>query len=170
MGLWSVLADLCGVWGLIVLAPLYLFAVLRGDSTGRAFAHVLASSALLGTMMATGLATELATGSADTNPLPLAGGDLLGLDAVLLAAQIVLTLRSPWLYPIVIAAAQLLIVFVDAIDAAGLTAQPATALWLGGLAGAIQLAAFCYGLMAHRTRRRRKAMKHKLAVQMGQLS
>lgn len=166
MGLWYVLADLCGVWGLIVLAPLYLFAVLRGDSTGRAFAHVLASSALLGTMMA----TELATGSADTKPLPLAGGDLLGLDALLLAAQIVLTLRSPWLYPIVIAAAQLLIVFVDAIDAAGLTAQPATALWLGGLAGAIQLAAFCYGLIAHRTRRRRKAMKHKLAVQMGQLS
>lgn len=170
MALWYILADLCGVWGLIVLAPLYLFAVLRGDSTGRAFAHVLASSALLGTMMATGLATELATGSADTKPLPLAGGDLLGLDALLLAAQIVLTLRSPWLYPIVIAAAQLLIVFVDAIDAAGLTAQPATALWLGGLAGAIQFAAFCYGLMAHRTRRRRKAMKHKLAVQMGQLS
>ena len=170
MGLWYVLADLCGVWGLIVLAPLYLFAVLRGDSTGRAFAHVLASSALLGTMMATGLATELATGSADTKPLPLAGGDLLGLDALLLAAQIVLTLRSPWFYPIVIAAAQLLIVFIDAIAAAGLTAQPATALWLGGLAGAIQLAAFCYGLMAHRTRRRRKAMKHKLAVQMGQLS
>ena len=162
MALWYILADLCGVWGLIVLAPLYLFAVLRGDSTGRAFAHVLASSALLGTMMA--------TGSADTKPLPLAGGDLLGLDALLLAAQIVLTLRSPWLYPIVIAAAQLLIVFVDAIDAAGLTAQPATALWLGGLAGAIQLAAFCSGLIAHRTRRRRKTMKHKLAVQMGQLS
>lgn len=162
MALWYILADLCGVWGLIVLAPLYLFAVLRGDSTGRAFAHVLASSALLGTMMA--------TGSADTKPLPLAGGGLLGLDALLLAAQIVLTLRSPWLYPIVIAAAQLLIVFVDAIDAAGLTAQPATALWLGGLAGAIQLAAFCSGLIAHRTRRRRKAMKHKLAVQMGQLS
>lgn len=162
MALWYILADLCGVWGLIVLAPLYLFAVLRGDSTGRAFAHVLASSALLGTMMA--------TGSADTKPLPLAGGGLLGLDALLLAAQIVLTLRSPWLYPIVIAAAQLLIVFVDAIDAAGLTAQPATALWLGGLAGAIQLAAFCSGLIAHRTRRRRKTMKHKLAVQMGQLS
>ena len=160
MSLWHALRDLCGIWGLIALCPLYLFALLRGDPTGRAFAHVLALGALFGTITV--------TGRADTGPLRLAGDSQLGFGALLLAAQVVLTLRSPWHYPIAIAAAQLLIVFAAAFASAGLIAQPATALWLGGLPGAIQLGAFSYGLITHRNRRRDKVLKPKFAARTGQ--
>ena len=116
MSLWHALHDLCGIWGLIALCPLYLFALLRGDPTGRGFAHVLALGALLGTMSV--------MGSADAGPLRLPGDGQLGIDTMLLAAQVALALRSPWYYPIAIAAAQLLIVYAAAFVSAGLIAQP----------------------------------------------
>ena len=160
MSLWHALHDLCGIWGVIALTPLYLFALLRGDSTGRGFAHILALSALLGTLSA--------TSNPDAGPLRLTGDSPLGLGALLLAAQVVLTLRSPWHYPIAIAATQLLIVFAAAFVSAGLIAQPATALWLGGLPGALQLGAFSYGVIAHRTRRRDKPLRPEFAARSGQ--
>ena len=160
MSLWHALRDLCGIWGLIAFCPLYLLALLRGDQTGRAFAHVLALGALLGTLAA--------TGGRDAGTLRLPGDSQPGLTALLFAAQVVLTLLSPWLYPIAIAAAQLLIVFAAAFASAGLIAQPATALWLGGLPGALQLGVFSYGLITHRTRRRDKPLKPKFAARTGQ--
>ena len=160
MALWHTLHDLSGIWGLMLLCPLYLFALLRGDPAGRAFAHVLAAGALLGTMLAT---VEAGSGR-------LSGDGQLGLDTLLLAAQVVLCLRSPRLYPMAIAAAQLLIVLAAAVAGAGLIGQPATAQWLGGLPGAIQLAVFTYGMVTHRTRRRDTAMTPKPAARTGQVA
>ena len=160
MSLWHALRDLCGIWGLIAFCPLYLLALLRGDQTGRAFAHVLALGALLGTLAA--------TGGRDAGTLRLPGDSQPGLTALLFAAQVVLTLLSPWLYPIAIAAAQLLIVFAAACASAGLIVQPATALWLGGLPSALQLGAFSYGVIRHRTRRRDKPLKPEYAARTGQ--
>ena len=158
MALWRTLHDLSGIWGLMLLCPLYLFALLRGDPTGRALAHVLAAGASLGTMLAT----------IEAGPMQQASEGQLGLDTLLLAAQIVLSLRSLRHYPIAIAAAQLQIVLIDAFAWAGLIAQPATALWLGGLLGAIQLGVFSYGVITHRTPRRSRAIRAEFEAQTGQ--
>ena len=80
------------------------------------------------------------------------GNSQLSLNMLLLTAQIVLTLRSRWLYPIAIAAMQLLIALADAVGAAGLVGHPGTMFWLIVPPGMIQLAVFTHGLIAHRNR------------------
>ena len=80
MSLWHALRDLCGIWGLIAFCPLYLLALLRGDQTGRAFAHVLALGALLGTLAA--------TGGRDAGTLRLPGDSQPGLAALLFAGRV----------------------------------------------------------------------------------
>lgn len=148
LSLWQALYALCGYWGLLALTPLYLFALLRGDATAKALAHVLAIGALLGTF----LATETAMQATSLR----FGNSQLSLNMLLLTAQIVLTLRSRWLYPIAIAAMQLLIALADAVGAAGLVGHPGTMFWLIVPPGMIQLAVFTHGLIAHRNRLPRK--------------
>ncbi|MFM5895016.1 MAG: hypothetical protein ACKOQM_11400 [Novosphingobium sp.] len=125
-----------------LIAPLYLYAQLRGDSSARAYAGALAIAALLGWLPA----------AAPSDPLWI-DRNLLSLDALLLGVQIVICLRSPRLYPIAIAAAQLLAVLVECFAAAKLAEhQAAAAYLLTGLA-LLQLVIFVCGLIAHRSRR-----------------
>ena len=159
MLLWQDLYTNSGFWGLSAFFPLYLYALLRGDSIAKRFAHLFMLAALLGTMLA----------SSDPAGLPLAFASQrqLGLDTLLLAAQIVLTLRSPWLYPIAISAAQLLIVLADAIAASGLITQPGTMWLLVGIPAFIQLVTFVAGLVRHRRRLPRKLGKPGFATDSG---
>ena len=149
VSLWQVANDFSGLWGVAAGFPIYLFALLRGDKTARQFAHVLAIAVVLDTVLAQ---------NSRANPQFWPSiDDQLGIDALLLAVQTVLALRSPWHYPIVIAAGQLLIVIAGALAAAGLIARQGTLGWMVAGSTLIQLSAFAYGLIVHRTRRRRRA-------------
>ena len=161
MSHWQLLDRYCGWPLLAALALPYLLALLRGDATGRALAHLVMIGAVVDTFLPLG-----SPGASIVPVYPIQ----LAIDALLLVGQVVVTLRSRWLYPIVIAATQLLIVCADAIGAAGLIAQPATAFWLVVAPSTIQLAAVSYGLIRHRVRRRSKIIESTSGSQTGQLA
>ena len=131
--------DLLLTWLPAILAPLYLLAWLRGDQTARASVYLLVIGSLLYAVAAAYDAGRIHNG--------------LGISCLLLAAQVVVALRSERFYPLVIAAAQLLIVCAYALAVAGLITQSATVLWLIALPSAVQLAAFAFGAIVHRRRR-----------------
>lgn len=139
---WQIAGAAMAFWLLAVLAPLYLYTLLRGDSSARGFVGAFAGAAIFGTTLA-----AISPGSARIGPT------VLSLDTLLLAAQVVLCLRSRWLYPIVIAALQLLIVMIESFAAAGLAGRTtATTLLLVGLSSA-QFVCFVSSLVAHQSRR-----------------
>ena len=78
---------------------------------------------------------------------------LLGADFILLTALAFIALRSVRIYPIVIAAAQLLGVMLDVIAASRFAVRPSTQTVLLSGIGFIQISALGYGLVAHRSRR-----------------
>ena len=149
LSLWRILFDSGGNPLLIALLPLYLYALIKGDKTNRSCAHVLAIGVLLGVLLAPDQSNDLRNRSY--------GADHLGIETLLLAAQTVIALRSSRRYPVVMAAAQLLIVIAGALGVAGLIAQEKTRSIMMGAAALIQLSAFVIGLIAHRTRRRNAA-------------
>jgi hypothetical protein len=144
LSLWHLILQGGGRPLLIAFLPLYLFALIKGDKTDRACAHVLAISAVLSLVL--GLDKESAGRS-----WPY-GSDKMGIDTLLLVAQITIALRSSRHYPIVIAAAQLLIVIAGALNTAGLIAHESTLSMVFAGAGLIQMGAFAGGLIAHRKR------------------
>ncbi|MFM5918339.1 MAG: hypothetical protein ACKOOL_12525 [Novosphingobium sp.] len=139
---WQIISNALGLWPWAIIAPLYLYVQLRGDGTARAFGAILAVALLLGTVLPPrGISPS---GVADVR---------LGVDALFLAVQYVFCLRSRWNYPLLITAAQLLVVLVESITATSLAGRPATdSVLLFGLT-AIQFAAFLYGVVVHRNRR-----------------
>lgn len=141
-GFWQSVISAWGYWPWTLIAPLYVYAQLRGDSSARSLAGVLAIAALLGTLFA----------SASLGPSQVRT-DQLGLDAVLLAALVLSCIRSRWLYPIVIAAGQLLIVLVEVFAAAGFAAHGGPLEILIAVLALMQFAAFGLGLALHRSRR-----------------
>jgi hypothetical protein len=139
---WQIVGSASGFWPLAIFAPLYLYALLRGDSSARGYAGAFAVAAILGTILAT------------ISPGPMKiGPALLSLDTMLLAAHVMLCLRSKWLYPIVIAAMQLLAVMIEGFSAAGLAGRPAAATALLVVLASAQFACFVFGVIAHRSRR-----------------
>ena len=134
---------------LAILAPLYLLAWLRGDQTARASAHLLVIGSLL-----YGLLAALGAGHIQNG---------LGLSCLLLTAQVVVALRSERFFPLVIAAAQLLIVCAYTLAGAALITQPATLIWLIAFPSVVQLAAFAFGAIVHRRPRRPGRNARKLA-------
>jgi hypothetical protein len=142
---WQMLYDWTGLWLAVALAAVYLFALLRGDKTGREFANILAIGAVLDMLLAlNGRAIPQSFSAIE---------DQLGIEALLLAVQTALALRSARHYPIAIAAAQLLIVIAVALGAAGLIHRQESLGWLMVGLTIIQLGVFGYGLWAHRIRR-----------------
>jgi hypothetical protein len=139
---WEIVAGSWSFWPIAAIVPLYLYAQLRGDASSRAYASALAGAALLGTLLA----------AAAPDALRLAR-TLVGFDALWLVVHVVLCLRSKWLYPIVIAAAQLLVVLIEGFGAAGLARHQSSATVLFSGLAFIQLVAFASGLIAHRSRR-----------------
>lgn len=149
LSVWQLLFGYGGNPLLIAVIPLYLFVLIKGDKTDRACAHVLT----IGTV----LCVLLTLGQPTARPSWPYSADRLGIDALLLAAQTVIALRSSRSYPIVMAAAQLLIVMAGALTAAGLIAQEKTFSVITGGAVIIQLGALLVGLIAHRIRLRNAA-------------
>ena len=127
---------------LIALLPLYLYALAEGDKTDLACIYVLAFGALFS--FALGL---YAGKPAQTWPY---SASQLGIDALLLTAQILIALRAPRYYPILMAAAQLLVVIAGALSVARLVGQPKTLMVVFAGAATIQFAAFACGLAARR--------------------
>lgn len=141
-GFWQSVISVWGYWPWTLIAPLYLYAQLRGDSSARGLAGLLAIAALLGTLLA----------SASRGPM-LVGRNQLGLDTLLLAAQVLISIRSRWLYPIVIAAGQLLVVLVEVFAATGFAAHVGPLDVLFAMLVLMQFSAFGVGLALHRSRR-----------------
>ena len=149
VSLWQVLFGRLGNQLLIALLPLYVFALIKGDKTDRACAHILAIGTVLYLLLA--LDPRHARQS-----WPYSSGQV-GIDVLLLAAQTMIALRSSRRYPIIMAAAQLLIVIAGALAAAGLIAQQMTLAMMIAGAAIIQLGAFVVGLIKQFQRRRERA-------------
>ncbi len=131
-----------GYWPWALIAPLYVYAQLRGDIGARGMAGVLVIAALFGTLLAAGWPAG-----------QISGVRLLGLDTLLLAVQFVICVRSVRLFPIVIVAAQLLVVMAEAIASAGLAGQYPTLQTLFAVLSIAQMLALITGLVRHRSRR-----------------
>lgn len=142
VGFWQSLSDAMGYWPWAVIVPLYVYAQLRGDLGSRGMAGVLVLAALLGTLLAAGWPTG-----------QISGVRLLGLDTLLLAVQFVICVRSARFFPIVIVAAQLLVVIAEAISAAGFAGRYATLQALFAVLSIAQMLALITGLVRHRSRR-----------------
>lgn len=142
VGFWQSAVDAWGYWSWALIVPLYVYSQLRGDSSARGFASLLAIAALLGTLLESASPASLQIGPAR-----------VGCDALLLAGHVVICARSRWLYPILIAAGQLLVVLVEAFAAAGFAAHPAALLFLFEALAVMQFSAFGLGLVRHRSRR-----------------
>ena len=127
------------------MAPCYVLAQLRGDVSGRGLTGLLAITAVVGFLMT--------TAAASVHPALADYQARFGLDTLLLAALVVISLRSVRIYPIVITAAQLLGVMLDAIAASRFAVRPGTHMVLLFGVAIIQISALGYGLVAHRSRR-----------------
>ena len=123
---------------LIAFLPLYLYALTNGDKTDMASGHVLALGALLSFTLGFYLAKP-APG------WPYSAGQI-GIEGLLLAAQTAIALQTSRHYPIVMAAAQLLVVIAGGLSLMRLIGQPQTLLVILAGASIIQLGAFACGL------------------------
>ena len=149
LSMWQMLFDTLGKPLLIGLLPIYLFALIKGDKSDRLCAHVLAIGA--------GLDLMLALHQQASGQRWLYRGDQLIIDVLLLAAQTFIATRSSRRYPIVIAAAQLILVVTEMLNWAGLIAHEETLSALIEFDGIIQLSAFAGGLIVSSSRRRNRA-------------
>ena len=144
--LWQVLFQMGGIPLLIALLPLYLFALAKSDPTGRACTHVLAFGVGLFALFAL---------DQRSNPFDWAysAGQLVA-DILLLTALSAISVHSSRQYPIIMAAAQLLIVLAGSLAVAGLIAPGNALAAIIGAAAGIQLAAYAVGLVRPGTNRR----------------
>lgn len=142
---WQVLFQSLGAWPWAALMPCYAIAQLRGDVSGRGLTNLLAICAAAGFL--------ITTAAAPVHLAMVTQQAQLGADIILLTALAFIALRSVRIYPIVIAAAQLLGVMLDVIAASRLAVRPSTQTVLLSGIGFIQISALGYGLVAHRSRR-----------------
>jgi len=144
VSLWQLLHAASGLWGLALLLPFYLLALIRGDPLGRGLVQAVAVSAALGTLLAV-------SSKADGLQLPFYN-EQVGIDLLFLAIITLLALRSPRFYPLIIAALQLLIAITGALVFADLiSGSDAHAIMRVSLEMA-QLAVLAFGVFAHRRR------------------
>ena len=149
LSLWQMLFEIMGKPLLIALLPVYLFALIKGDKTDRLSVHILAIAAVLD--------LTLALHQQASGQIGQSRSDQLVIDLLLLAAQTVIATRSARRYPIVMAAAQLIIVLAELLSAVGLITLEKALSALIGIAATIQLGAFAWGLVVHCVRRRYSA-------------
>ena len=149
LSLWQMLFEIMGKPLLFALLAVYLFALIKGDKTDRLSVHILAIGAVLDLTLAL---HQQASGQRSQYR-----NDQLVIDLLVLAAQTVIAMRSSRRYPIVIAAAQLIIVLAELLSAVGLIALEKTLSALIGIAATIQLGAFAWGLVVHCVRRHNSA-------------
>jgi len=142
---WQILFQSLGAWPWAAFVPCYAIAQLRGDTSGRGLASLLAISATAGFLM-----TEDAAPAHSAMAIEQAQ---LGLDFVFLTVLVFIALRSERSYPIVIASAQLLGVMLDIIAASRFAVRPDTQTALLSGVSLMQMSALGYGLVAHRSRR-----------------
>ncbi len=145
VAVWQILFDTLGVWPWVAMAPCYVLAQLRGDGSGRGLTGLLAITAAVGFL--------ITKAAASVHPALADYQSQLGLDTLLLAALVAIALRSVRIFPIVIAAAQLLAAMLDAIAASRFAVRPGTHMVLLFGVALMQISALGYGLVAHRSRR-----------------
>ena len=150
LSLWQLFYEYGGDPLLLALLPLYLVALSKGDPTDRACAHVLAIGIVLFVLLALDRRNTLPS-------WPYGAGQVVG-DVLLLAALTAIAVHSSHRYPLIMAAAQLLIVLAGTLAAAGLIAHEGTLAAMLGAAALIQLAALGFGLVYSRMRHPRKAI------------
>ncbi len=155
LSLWQLLFGVMGKPLLIVLLPVYLFALIKGDRTDRLIVHVLAIGAVLNFTLALHQQASGQTGQYK--------GDQLIIDVLLLAATTFIATRSSRRYPIVMAATQLNIVLAELLSWVGLIAHEKTLSMLIGFAAVIQLGTFAWGLTVQQIQRRHTAFAETLA-------
>ena len=131
-----------GVPLLLAFLPLYLYALIKGDKTDLDCGHVLALSALIS------FTFRLNPGK-PAQVWPFAA-EQFGVESLLLAAQIAIALRTRRFYPLVMAAAQLLIVIAGALSMARLIGKPKTLMMIFAGTSLIQFGAFACGVIARR--------------------
>lgn len=131
--LWPALFAATGIALPLTLTALYALALIKGDPTDRACAHIMAVALILDTLLWT------VSGSADQ----------AGVNALVLAALVTIALRRPRRYPLFVAAAQLLVTIVYALDAVGLIKLAQTTALLGGSASLLVFGSCCAGLLNH---------------------
>lgn len=142
---WQILFDTLGAWPWAAVAPCYALAQLRGDVRGRGLTSLLAITAAVSFLMTTA-AAPVHSAMTDNQAR-------LGLDTLFLAVLVVISLRSVRFYPIIIAAAQLLGVMLDAIAASRFAVRPGPQIILLFAVAIMQVSALGCGLVAHRSRR-----------------
>lgn len=137
--LWQLVYDYGGNPFLLAMLPLYLIALNKGDPTDRACAHVLIIGLLLFALLALDRHGTLPS-------WPYGMAQVVG-DLLLLIALSAIAVNSARRYPVIIAAAQLLIALAGTLAAAGLIAHEQTLTVMLVAAGLIQLAACGIGLI-----------------------
>lgn len=115
---WQILFHSLGAWPWAAVVPCYVLAQLRGDLSGRGLTGLLAITAAVGFL--------ITTAAASVHPAKTDYQARFGLDTLLLAALVVIGLRSVRIYTIIIAAAQLLAVMLDAIAASRFAVRSGT--------------------------------------------
>ena len=145
--LWHLLTAWGGIPLLIALVPLYLLALTKGDPTDRACGHVLMIGAVLFLLPA------LDRGSFQ-HSWTIALGQTV-TDLLLLAALTAIAVSSSRHYPIVMAAAQLLIAVIGLLAITHLIVLEKTLAAMIGAAAILQVGAFVFGLIHHSAGRRR---------------
>lgn len=136
---WQLVYGYGGSPLLLVMFPLYLAALNKGDPTDRACAHVLAIGLVLFALLALDR-----PGTLPNRPYGMAQAVS---DLLLLTVLTAIAVNSSRRYPMIMAAAQLLIVLAGTLAAAGLIAQAKTLSVMLGAAGLLQLAAGAAGLI-----------------------
>ena len=136
--LWSAMFVATGLALPIMLTVLYAVALIKGDPTDRACAHVMAIAVIIDILL---WADNSRSGHA-------------GVNTLVLAALVTIALRSPRRYPLFVAAGQLLVTIVYALDAAGLIAFARSTVVLGSGASLLVFGFFCAGLLSHLHHRR----------------
>lgn len=137
--LWQLLIELGGVPMLVALLLLYLMALTKGDPTDRACGHVLMIGAIL---------FLLAALDPDNGRHSWTFGLGQSLtDLLILAALSAIAVSSSRRYPIIMAAAQLLIVLIGMLAVTHLIVQEKTLAAMIGAAASIQVGAFVVGLI-----------------------
>ena len=132
---------------LLALLPVYLFVLTKGDPTDRACAHVLAIGLVLFVLLALNRRHSL--------PSWPHGASLVIGDLVLLTALAAIAVHTSRRYPLIMAAAQLLIVLAGVLAATGLIGQEKTLRVIIGAAALLQIVALGCGLIYLHVRRSR---------------
>ena len=127
---------------LIAFLSLYLYALTKGDRTDIASGHVLAFGALMR------FALYFYLGKPGQG-WPYSASQI-STEFLLLAAQVSIAQHTSRHYPIVMAAAQLLVVIACGVSMAGLVSQPTTLVVVFAGTSLMQLCTFACGLAVRR--------------------